>query len=251
MREWFSIKNEAGEDTPIEVDIYGPIGKSWYDDDAVAASDVLEALKGANGRDVVMHINSEGGSVFDGFAISTLLRDSASHVTAYIDGLCASAASYIAAAADEVIMSDLAWMMIHEASGFVWGTKADMRKQADVLESIDGTIARAYSVRSDVDAEEFARLMQEETWMDAETAKAYGLVDRIAAGLPVAAAIDLRGLNALDSAPIEARAALAAMGRAGDTEGNIDPDDGDGTEAQAEEPAPKASRVVDGRIFDK
>ena len=92
MRKWFDIRDEAEE---LRIDIYGPIGKWSWDDTAVSAKDVMDAVGQANGKPITLHVNSEGGSVFDGFAIYTVLRDCPSEVTAYIDGLAASAASYV------------------------------------------------------------------------------------------------------------------------------------------------------------
>lgn len=246
MRNWFDIKDEADR---LRIDIYGPIGKSWWNDDAVSAKDVMESVKKANGRPIELHVNSEGGSVFDGFAIHTLLRDCDSHVTAYIDGLAASAASYIVEAADEVVMSDVAWLMMHNASSFVWGSKAAMRKEADVLENIDTTIAKVYAARSkEHTQEEFQALMDEETWMDAETAKEYGLVDEISEALPAVAFLDLSGEEAIKNAPGKAKAAIAAMAKPamGDTSENIEPVKNEG---EAPEEAPRAFHVIDGRIF--
>lgn len=243
MRDWFSIRNEA---EVLRIDIYGRVGKSFWNDDATSAKDVLDAIKDANGRPIELHVNSEGGSVFDGFAIHSLLRDSSSHVTAYIDGLAASAASYIVEAADKVIMSDVAWFMIHNASGSVWGDKDALRKEADVLENIDVTIAKVYSARcSEHDQEEFRALMDEETWMDAETAKQYGLVDEISEALPAVAFLDLSGEYALKNAPEKAKVAVMAMAKqapASDTSTTIQ------TINDAGEP-PRAIRVIDGRIF--
>lgn len=249
MREWFDIRDEA--EGPLRIDIYGPIGKSWWDDSATSAKDVMEAIKGADGKPIEVHVNSEGGSVFDGFAIHTLLRDSESHVIAYIDGLAASAASYIVEAADRVVMSDVAWYMIHNASGAVWGDKAEMRRQADVLENIDATIASVYASRSEGhDAADFRALMDEETWMDAATAKSYGLVDEISAALPAVAMTDLSGEAAIASAPEEARAAIMRM-VAGDTSANMQPVN-DGTSSKVEgakAQAPAKHHVIDGRVY--
>lgn len=246
MRNWFEIKDEA---ETLRIDIYGPIGKSWWDDDAVSAKDVMESVKKANGRPIELHVNSEGGSVFDGFAIHTLLRDSDSHVTAYIDGLAASAASYIVEAADEVVMSDVAWLMMHNASSMAWGNKAAMRKEADVLENIDVTIAKVYASRSkEHTQEEFQALMDEETWMDAETAKEYGLVDEISEALPAVAFLDLSGEEAIENAPEKAKIAIAAMAKPslGDTSENIEPVKNEG---ESPEETPRAFHVIDGRIF--
>lgn len=249
MREWFAIKNEAEK---VRIDIYGRVGKSFWDDDATSAKDVMDAIKDADGRPIELHVNSEGGSVFDGFAIHTLLRDSPSYVTAYIDGLAASAASYIVEAADRVIMSDVAWFMIHNASGMAWGNKEELRKEADVLENIDVTIAKVYAARSqEHDQEEFLTLMSEETWMDADAAKEYGLIDEISEALPAVAFLDLSSEEALNGAPEKAKVAVMAMAKAkSDTSQKIQPVNNDGAlDSNRAEKAPRAFHVIDGRIF--
>lgn len=256
MRDWYAIKNEA---EIVRIDIYGSIGKSWWDDDAVSAKDVLEAIREANGKPIELHVNSEGGSVFDGFAIHSLLRDSPSYVTAYIDGLAASAASYIVEAADRIIMSNVAWFMIHNASSFAFGSKTDMRQEADLLENIDNTIAKVYASRStDHGPDDFIDLMNAETWMDAETAQSYGLIDEITNALPAVAHLNLSRENVLNKAPERAKAAIMAMVKqpepeavdqyeaVSDTSQIMNPVNDEG-----EQPAekPRACHVIDGRIF--
>ncbi len=260
MRDWYAIKNEA---EIVRIDIYGSIGKSWWDDDAVSAKDVLEAIREANGKPIELHVNSEGGSVFDGFAIHSLLRDSPSYVTAYIDGLAASAASYIVEAADRVIMSDVAWFMIHNASSFVFGSKNSMRQEADLLEQIDNTIAKVYASRStEHDVDDFLAFMDGETWMDAETAQSYGLVDEVTTALPAVAHLALSTEESIKNAPDKAKAAIMAM--AINPEPKQEQQDAEQAELlsdtstimntvndEGEQPAetPRAFHVIDGRIF--
>ena len=229
MRQWYDITNEA---EVVRIDIYGAIGKSWYDDEATSAKDLMDAICDADKKPIEIHVNSEGGSVFDGFAMYTLLRDSASYITVYIDGLAASAASYLIMAANRIVMSDLAWIMIHNASSFAWGDKKAMRKEAEVLDNIDKTIATAYAGRSaNYDEADFMALMNEETWLSATEAKEYGLIDEISTAVPVAAHIDLTNARVLDSAPERARKAIMAMS---DTNGKITKDDD-----EEEEPSTK------------
>ena len=249
MRKWFDIRDEAEE---LRIDIYGPIGKWSWDDTAVSAKDVMDAVGQANGTPITLHVNSEGGSVFDGFAIYTVLRDCPSEVTAYIDGLAASAASYVVMAADEIIMSDVAWMMIHSASSCVWGNKKDFQKEAEMLDGIDKGIAKAYANHSDdLGLEEFLALMEAETWLDAETAKSYGLVDTINEALPAAASLDLYDSQLLDRAPEEARRAVMAMSKKAksDTSAIINKvDDADEYHTNASEEE-ALYHVIDGRLF--
>lgn len=236
MRNWYSIKNAA---EAVTIDIYGPIGKSWFDDDAVGAQDVLDAIREADGRPIELHVNSEGGSVFDAFAIFTALRDYKAPVTAYVDGLAASAASYIIAAADRTIMSDVAWLMIHEASGMVWGNKHELAREMELLDNIDKTIAAIYAKKGEQPAEVYAELMEAETWLDAEGAKGWGLVDEISEALPKVARASYAA-QLMDGMPAAAVAALAEQSEEatppeGDTEGVMEQEPEEGSDDAIQE----------------
>lgn len=256
MRNWFSINNKA---EAVTIDIYGPIGKSWFDDDAVGAQDVLDAIREADGRPIELHVNSEGGSVFDAFAIFTALRDYKAPVTAYVDGLAASAASYIIAAADRTVMSDVAWLMIHEASGMVWGNKHELAREMELLDNIDQTIAAIYAKKGDQPAEVYAELMEAETWLDAEGAKGWGLVDEIGEALPKVARASYAA-QLMDGMPAAAVAALAEQSEQsappeGDTEGVMEQEpDGDSDDAIQEDGGDDAQErgfaVLGGHVYE-
>lgn len=162
------------------VRLYGAIGQSFWDDEAVSAADLARTLDeiGPNGID--LHINSGGGDVFDGIAMHAMLLDHASDVESHVDGIAASAASFIAMAGDRVVMHKPAKMMIHNAAGLAWGDKGVLRELADVLEEIDGTIADIYADRSGRPAEEWAGYMNAETWFSAAKAVELGLADEVA-----------------------------------------------------------------------
>lgn len=266
-REWYNLTNE---DDAIEIDIYGPIGRSWWDDSYTSAKDILDTLKDNKDKDVAIHVNSEGGSVFDAFAIYTQLRQHNGKVTAYVDGLAASAASYLIAAADEVVMSDVAWLMIHNASAYTAGNKEDIRKEANLLENIDNTIASIYAKRSGhYSIDHFLELMKDETWLSATDAATLGLVDTISEEQLVAAHLDYYSVNSLDHAPSAAKAAinkllgdkvndldptkLGTETKISDTLENIHPDDdGEGQEARHADQTQECSFVVlNGKVYDR
>jgi ATP-dependent protease ClpP protease subunit len=161
------------------VRLYGMIGQSWYDEDAVTAGDLARTLDtiGPNGID--LRINSGGGDVFDGIAMHAMLLEHPSDVAAHVDGIAASAASFIAMAGDTVAIHRMAKMMIHNAAGLAWGNKAVLRELADVLEEIDVTISDEYAVKTGRPASEWAGYMDAETWFSAAKAKELGLVDEI------------------------------------------------------------------------
>lgn len=161
------------------VRLYGAIGQSYWDEDAVTAGDLARTLDtiGPNGID--LHINSGGGDVFDGIAMHAMLLDHPSDVAAKVDGIAASAASFIAMAGDTVSMHRMAKMMIHNAAGLAWGNKSVLRELADVLEEIDVTIGQEYADKTGRPAEEWAGYMDAETWFSAAKAMELGLVDEV------------------------------------------------------------------------
>ena len=152
-----------------ELTIYGDIGDSWWYD-STSAVDVDNALKEAKNNDLVVRLNSPGGSAFDGIAIYNRLKEHPGKVTIHVDGWACSAASIIAMAGDEVIMGAGAMIMIHEASTIVWGNKRDFRSQADMLEELENGIIDIYMTKAKVSREEIREKVDAETWFSATKA---------------------------------------------------------------------------------
>jgi ATP-dependent Clp endopeptidase proteolytic subunit ClpP len=160
--------------------LYDPID-SWGGDWGVSAKEFAAVLDGL-GDDVAkirLHINSPGGEVFEGIAIMNLLRDHKASVTAVVDGLAASAASFLAASADETIMGRNAELMIHDAWGLAIGNAADMRDLADRLDHLSNNIAAVYAAKAGGTTEDWRAAMIAETWYSAEEAVAAGLADSL------------------------------------------------------------------------
>lgn len=160
---------------PTEVLIYDEIG-FW----GVMASDVVAALPDEG--DLHVRINSPGGNVFDGIAIFNRLVDHPGKVTVTVDGLAASAASFIAMAGDRIVMNRHAQLMIHNASGMCIGNAVDMRDLADLLDKVSGTIAAIYADRTGTTPEFWQTAMTAETWYTPAEAVAAGLVDEATPG---------------------------------------------------------------------
>jgi len=160
-----------------EMYIYGPIGASWYGD-GVTANQFRKDLKDlGNVKSIDVRINSEGGDVFDGKAIYTLLAEHKADVTVHIDGLAASAASFIAMAGSKIKIAESAFVMIHNASAVVWGGAGDMRKMADLLEGVNASLVGVYEARTKRAADDIRAWMDEETWMEGKLAVERGFVD--------------------------------------------------------------------------
>ena len=171
------FKAEATGDN-TEITIYGDIGESWWNE-AISANDVKNALKDATGETITIKLNSPGGDAFDGIAIYNQLKNHDAKVIVEVDGLAASAASIIAMAADELIMNTGSMMMIHEASTFSFGTKADIQKTLNALEGIDKSIADIYMTRYTGSLESLNEMVEGETWLTASEAVEHGLADKV------------------------------------------------------------------------
>lgn len=167
------VKNESG----ATIYIYDVIDSYW----GVGARAVIEALAEAGDEtDVSIRINSPGGDVFEGRAIMAAIRNHKGKTTAYIDSLAASAATSIAIACDEVVISQGAFFMIHNASSAVWGDKNAMRETADLLEKIEGSIVADYIGKTGKEEQQVIDWMNAETWFSADEAVEYGFCDRLA-----------------------------------------------------------------------
>lgn len=211
IRNWYEIRNAASSDV-AEVYIYDQIGADWFSD-GVTAKSFLTELAGITAPNIALHLNSPGGSVFDGVAIYNALDRHPAKVTTYVDGLAASIASIIALAGERVVMASNALFMIHNPSGGVRGEAADMRKMADVLDKIKDTLVGTYASRTTLSTAELSDLLDAETWYTAEEALAAGFVDEVSAPVQAAAHFDL------DQFPFRNRFEPVAAIKDSDTDG--------------------------------
>jgi ATP-dependent Clp endopeptidase proteolytic subunit ClpP len=197
MKSWYTIRARA---SGTEVLIYDEIGAY-----GVTAKGFLAELGALpEGTAIDLRLNSPGGSVFDAVAIYNALRRHVGEITVWIDGIAASAASYIAMAGDSIVMPENAFLMIHDPSGLVMGTAEDMRATAEALDKVKGSLIQGYAAKSGRADDEIAALMAAETWLDATGALELGLIDRIAAPVTLAASFDIARFRNAPPALVEA-----------------------------------------------
>ena len=168
---------KASDENDNTIGIYDPIGYDYWDDSGVTAKRISAALRSLDGADVVVNINSPGGDVFEGLAIYNLFREYKGHVTVRVLGVAASAASFIAMAADEIQIARAGFFMIHNAWTGLWGNRNDLRETADFLEQIDDTIADIYHVKSGLSMDELKADMDKERWINGRDAIDSGFAD--------------------------------------------------------------------------
>jgi ATP-dependent Clp protease protease subunit len=188
MNKKFKIEAKAKK---AEIWIYADIGETWWGD-GITAKQFVDELKAAGDVDeILVHMNSAGGLVFDGVAIYSNLKKHPAAVTVEIDGLAASIASLIAMAGNTVTMAENAMMMIHQGMGLAIGTADDMRDYAAKLDKIDDMLVRTYVDNSDRTDEQIREMLAAETWMSAQEALEYGFIDAITEEQRMAAHFDL------------------------------------------------------------
>ena len=169
----FEFKNELESATLY---IFDNIGSSYWE---INANDIEEELKNANNKPLNIHINSNGGEVFEGFTIYNLIKGYSGQTTVYVDGLAASIASVIALAGDKVIMNKASMLMIHNASGGCYGNAEEMKKVVEALEKINSVIKDIYVAKTGLSIEKLTELMDNETFMTPSECLEYGFCDEV------------------------------------------------------------------------
>lgn len=209
----FRPRNELGA---AELMIYGRIGGGGFFDEGIGASDVAAMLREAGSGPIDVRINSGGGDVFDGIAIHSLLARHPGTVTVYIDGLAASAASFIALAGHRIVSARNAFMMIHDGMTGTYGNAATHRGSAELLDKVSANIADMYAERAGEDIEHWRNLMtvngEDGTWFTGQEALEAGLVDELTEVPDDSVLSRLQGWdNVLKRAPERVRNALAEL----------------------------------------
>ncbi|MBY7121780.1 MULTISPECIES: head maturation protease, ClpP-related [Bacillus] len=171
------IRFEAKGENEYKLTVYGSIG-GWFSENNAEA--VRRKIQDVKAEKIHVHINSGGGSAFDGVAICNQLKQHNAEIIVHIDGWAASAASVIAMAGDKIIMPSNTMMMIHQASTFEYGNADLFEKTARDLRKIDSALAASYKKRFVGTDEELKQLLKDETWLTADEAVALGLADEIA-----------------------------------------------------------------------
>jgi ATP-dependent protease ClpP protease subunit len=183
-----ALRPRAEASAPAELMAYGRIGGGGWFDEGITGADVANLLREAGPGPLNVRINSGGGDVFDGVAIHSLLARHPGTVTAYIDGLAASAASFIMLAGDRIVAARNSFVMIHDAMTMAYGNGDTLRDSADLLDKVSENIADMYAERAGEDTAYWRNLMtvngEDGTWYTGQEALDAGLVDEITVAAP-------------------------------------------------------------------
>ncbi|EPM1619800.1 ClpP-like prohead protease/major capsid protein fusion protein [Pseudomonas aeruginosa] len=178
---WYSIK--ALSRGVAEILLYDEIG-AW----GITAQQFARELKALGDLSLIsLRVHSPGGDVFEGTAIYNLLKHHPARVEGYVDGLAASMATVVLMSCDVIHIPENAMMMVHRPWGIQGGEADDMRRYADLLEKIEGTMVAAYMAKTGKSEEDIKALLKAETWMDGREAVEAGFADQLTEPLAAAA----------------------------------------------------------------
>lgn len=193
-KDWFSIKNATEQSA--DVYIYDEIG-FW----GTEAEVFVKQIAGLEVEELNLHLNSPGGSVFQGQAIYTALKNHPARVNVFIDGLAASIASIIAMAGDSIEIAHGAMIMIHKPYSCMCGDAEDLRKEADLLDTMEDTLVETYVARTGGDVDQIADWVDDETWFTADEAVEHGFADTKGEAKKAAASLTRWDLSLFDNPP--------------------------------------------------
>lgn len=215
--EPFWILRDAVDGQEPEIEFNGYISEfSWFDDDITPQKFKNDLYRVGKDGPVTIRLTSWGGDVIAASLINTILRDYPGKVTVQIDGIAASAATVVAVAGDEVRMQETAYFMIHDPSFVFFLAQINleqMERMAACLKAVKEGIINAYETKTGLSRSRLAKLMTEETWMDAQKAVDLGFVDEVVRGGQKALALpkNTAVVNALRSFTNVPQAVIEAM----------------------------------------
>lgn len=173
---WNWVKNDAEEERTLILN--GEISdETWYGDE-VTPTLFRRELDAGTGN-ITVWINSPGGDVFAAAQIYNMLMEYKGDVTVKVDALAASAASVIAMAGTEVLMSPVAMMMIHNPMTIAIGDSKEMQKAGEMLDEVKEGIMNAYEIKTGMSRAKISHLMDAESWFNAKKAVELGFADGI------------------------------------------------------------------------
>ena len=175
LRKADCIKVEArGEDNAgTSIYFYGSLD-GWEK----SGKDIAETLESRDQtKPLNVYVNSMGGDVFQALAINSRVDAWAGKVVCHIDGLCASAATLIAFAADKVVATESSLFMFHAPESGVFGNKNKLKERGKLLDRVSNSMRKVYSRR--VSDTIINGWFSSETWYSADEARELGIVDEV------------------------------------------------------------------------
>lgn len=174
MRRFWNWSQNDGEERILYLE--GAIAEeTWWGDEVTPKMFKADLYSGSG--DVAVWINSPGGDCFAAASIYTMLKEYPGKVTVKISALAASAASVVAMAGDQILMSPASMMMLHNPATIAIGDSDEMLKAKNMLDDVKQSIINSYTLKSGQPRDKISDWMDGEFWMDVNKAMRYGFAD--------------------------------------------------------------------------
>lgn len=184
MKKFYEFKNISP--STADLFIYGEIVQEksvdyWTGEESQTDVGLMDFKKElddiGNDQKINLYINSPGGDVFTASTMISMLqrkKDAGTHIDAYVDGLSASAASFLMMVADNLYLYKNSTVMVHKPMSWAVGNAIDMQKTIDALNKIEENVMLPmYMNKSKVSEDEIRSLINDETWLSASDMDKY------------------------------------------------------------------------------
>lgn len=174
---WSLVQDEGSREADIY--IFGDITSFPRMESDVSSWRLTTQITKIDADEIRVHINSYGGEVSEALAIMNTLMTHPAHVTTVVDGFACSAASVILMAGERRIARSCSCILVHPASTFASGNAAQLRAEADNLDTVTEQSVTAYVSRTGRSRDEVVSLMAEDRFMAPAEALEWGFVTEI------------------------------------------------------------------------
>ncbi|WP_095143466.1 ClpP-like prohead protease/major capsid protein fusion protein [Pseudomonas sp. Irchel s3b6] len=196
---WYSMC--AAARGVVDMHLHGEIG-AW----GITARQFAQDLKALGDvSQINLHVHSPGGDVFEGIAIYNILKHHPARVDGFVDGLAASMGSVVLMACNSISIPENAVIMVHKPWGIQGGDAHEMRRYADLLDKVEGSLVSAYVAKTGKTAEEIHAILEAETWMNGVEAVAAGFADKILEPVKAFAHINSKRMQEFTNMPTSAK----------------------------------------------
>lgn len=154
------------------------LNKQMRELDAVNISD-KENRELISAPSIFLHINSYGGSIFAGLSGTDNILQCKSDVITIVDGICASAATFLSVVGKKRLITSHSCMLIHQLSSMMWGKYGEIKDEVRNLDLLMKIIKGLYMERTKLPEKKLDDILKKDMYFDAKTCVKYGLVDEI------------------------------------------------------------------------
>lgn len=164
--------NRVSQDS-AEINLFDEIGNGGISGQEFA--DDIQTLNDFGVKEIIININSGGGSVIDGLSIFSAIQNSKAVIHTNIVGIAASMAGVIAMAGDVITMVNFGKLMIHNPHG----SDDPSENEKKALNALRDSLITIFKNRTKKSKSELSSIMDEETWLTPVQALEGGFIDEI------------------------------------------------------------------------